>query len=255
MAGETQDRSRRRAAAAGASLLLHAAALSWLGLRIAPDLPTASPPEPPPLTVELLREAPSPATRAAAAPAPRPTPARPRALAPTSVPAVAVAPRPRQPRPTPPQVLTPPPLPIPPVPSPGRSPGAGVASPPAAGPPAAPLARTAPGPLPGAEGAADLRGLLRATVGCSHDVYMKLSPAERARCDQGFAAARDAPRILPADDKLAAFARQADANARHLRTREGGLPNTLPPCDPSMVGANLVGSCLPPEAMHTVKKF
>ena len=35
----------------------------------------------------------------------------------------------------------------------------------------------------------------------------------------------------------------------------GSLENTLPPCDPSMVGSNLGVSCLPPQAHTGVLKF
>ena len=117
-------------------------------------------------------------------------------------------------------------------------------------------ARPAPGPLPGQEMQGDLRGLLRTTVGCSHEEYLRLTPAERARCDAGFAtAARTAPSIPLPDDKLAAFARQADLNARNRARREGSMEDTLPPCPTDMIGSNLGLHCLPPQAHTTVLKF
>ena len=98
--------------------------------------------------------------------------------------------------------------------------------------------------------AARCRGVLRATVGCAHEDYVHLTPAERERCLGAFA--RDAGRGLAVDavpaDKRAAYDVEAAANARRRAQREGPLATPVIPCDGP--GSNLGGGCLPPEA-HT----
>ena len=243
MVGAAQARRRTRTVGVGLSLLVHAVVLSWLGLRAVEPRPP--PEEPPQLTVELIRPLPI----AAASPvSPRPRPA-------VAAPVEAVAPaRPRPAAPIP-RAAAPRPLPLPPIGS--RAPSGALVG---GGPgPAAGVVggnRPAPGPLPGVELQGDLRGFLRSTVGCSHEQYLRLTAVERARCDAGFATAlKTAPRIPLPDDKLAAFARQADANARKRDRQEGSLENTLPACDHEMVGSNLGFSCLPPQAHVGVTKF
>ena len=245
MAGATQTMRRTRATAAGVSLVLHALVLSWLGLRVVQPTSTQPPEDRPPLTLDLVRSLPTAA--------PTPVSPRPRIAAPTRVEPVVIA-RPRLAAPVP-RSQSPKPLPLPPVGagSPGRGTAGGGG---AAAEGEAVGSRPAPGPLPGVEMRGDLKGFLRGTVGCSHEEYLRLTPAERARCDAGFATAyRTAPPIPLPDDKLAGFARQADANARKRARREGSLENTLPPCPADMVGSNLGISCLPPQAHTTVGKF
>ena len=102
----------------------------------------------------------------------------------------------------------------------------------------------------------DLRGFLRGTVGCSHEEYMRLTPVERARCDSGFAtAAKTAPSIPLPDDKLAEYARGAEANARKRARREGPIYEPVTACPPGSPAGNLGLGCLPPDAIHAVGKF
>ncbi len=95
-----------------------------------------------------------------------------------------------------------------------------------------------------------LRGVLRATVGCAHEDYVRLTAAEREHCLGAFA--RDAGRSMAVDavpsDKRAAYDLEAAANARRRALREGPIASPVVPCDGP--GANLGGGCLPPEA-HT----
>ena len=77
-----------------------------------------------------------------------------------------------------------------------------------------------------------LRRALRASVGCDSPDALRLSPQERDACRKRVAAmGHDAPTyaVEPADPvKAAAFDREAAANARHRREREG--PQTNWPC-------------------------
>lgn len=248
MAGAAGRAKRTRAVGAGVSLALHAAVLSWLGLHAAPALRTAPPEEAAPLTVELVRPPPLARTAAAAAvtrTAPPPVPP----------PEAVVVPRPRPTAPVP-RGLPPKTLPLPPVPSAGTPRGAAAGPPSGAGGGSGPIGeRSAPGPLPGQEMQGDLRGFLRGTVGCSHEEYLRLTPAERARCDAGFAAARNAPPIPPPDDRLAEFARGREANERKRARREGPLYQPVTACSPGSAGSNFGLGCLAPDAVHSVGKF
>lgn len=93
-----------------------------------------------------------------------------------------------------------------------------------------------------------LRGVLRATVGCEHEDYVRLSPAERDHCLAAFA--RDAGRAPAVDampaEKRAAYDVEAVANARRRAQREGSIASPVIACDGA--GSNLGGGCLPPEA-------
>lgn len=247
MRGAGGGRGRNaRAAAAAASLALHGAALAWLAASVLPRA-IVRPPEPPAdILVELQRaEAPVAATAAPASPAARPAAATP---APTEAPAPR-AERTRSPlraAPAPPSPSAPqqaPPAPAAPARGPALGPAGGAA--PAAGGASARAGEKAP--------EANIGGFLRATVGCSHDAYMRLSTAERARCDGRFAAAKGAP--LPLEtDKLAAFSRQA-LRDEAVRARKEGPPRAgFVPCDPAIVGANLGVGCLPPDAYTSVRR-
>ncbi len=126
-------------------------------------------------------------------------------------------------------------VPAAPPPSAARGPGGGTSG-------GAGTARTGAG---GPEG--NLGGLLRAAVGCSHEVYMRLSVAERERCDGGFATAKGvAPGI--ADDKLAQFSTQALRNEAVRARREAPGRGGFVPCDAAVVGSNLGLGCLPADA-------
>lgn len=77
-----------------------------------------------------------------------------------------------------------------------------------------------------------LRHALRASVGCDSPDAARLSREEREACRRRISAmGRDAPTyaVEPADPaKAAAFDREAAANQRHRRDREG--PQPIPPC-------------------------
>ena len=100
------------------------------------------------------------------------------------------------------------------------------------------------------EGGGGLRGVLRSTVGCAHENYVALTPAERERCAKAFV--RDAARGVRVDplpsDKREAYDAEAAATARRRATREGGTASPIVACDGP--GSNLGGGCLPAEA-HT----
>ena len=100
------------------------------------------------------------------------------------------------------------------------------------------------------EGGGGLRGVLRSTVGCAHENYVALTPAERERCAKAFVS--DAARGVRVDplpsDKREAYDAEAAANARRRATREGGTASPIVACDGP--GSNLGGGCLPAEA-HT----
>jgi hypothetical protein len=86
----------------------------------------------------------------------------------------------------------PPPIPIPRIhiprsPPPGTAPPSLASAPPSPGGAGRPGGSPAPGPLPYEEGERGVRAFLRATVGCETPDAVKLSAAERTRCDQRFA--------------------------------------------------------------------
>ena len=114
-----------------------------------------------------------------------------------------------------------------------------------------------PAPLPAGEAGGDLKGFLRAGVGCAHRDGVGLTHAEREACDQKTGeVARSAPGgLLIPDDKLAGYARQAEADARKRALREGPLAQPFVPCPASQAGSNLGLGCLPKEASHTVVRF
>ncbi len=231
---------RARAGAAAASLALHGVLLAWLAASVLPraSLRPEAPPRPD-VRLELERPPAPPDPRPAALGA-----AVARAASPDLAPAAA------RPRPAPPSPVRAAPAPSAPAaplqappapPAPERGPAAGGGSTSPLGAPAG----GAPARLSGAE--ANVGGFLRATVGCSHEGYMRLSAAERARCDAGYASAKGAP--LPLEtDKLAAFSREALRNEAKRARGEGPLRGGFVPCDTAMVGANLSPGCLPPDA-------
>ena len=99
-----------------------------------------------------------------------------------------------------------------------------------------------------------LRGVLRATVGCDHQDFSRLSDAERQRCQNAFL--RDAGRgsrvdVIPSG-KRDAYDLEAAANARRRMQKEGSTASPIVPCDGP--GSNLGGGCLPPEAHTGVKR-
>ena len=243
MNGAKVGSERARAPAIIVSVGAHVAVLAWLSASVLPRLAPPPVDDVPSLTVELIRPdrleppmRPDFPPREAVVSRPAPVTAL-RLKAPALIRASPVPPSPLAP------LLSPPAPPAPPAA--------------ARGPAAAPSStekRIAPAASQPSAG--DLSGFLRATVGCSHDDWMRLSAAERARCDRNFARAAEGAGKLPLPtERLAAFATQADADARKRAGREGSLPNTLPACDPTMVGSNMMPYCLPKEAMHTVARF
>ena len=108
------------------------------------------------------------------------------------------------------------------------------------------------GRLPAAEMQPDLRGLLRATVGCSHQEYLQLSGDERRRCDARFgdASALKAGDFI-ADAKRGAYGVEAAAGQRRLQRRAGALPQPIIACDGP--GSHLGAPCLPDDALHSIK--
>ena len=103
------------------------------------------------------------------------------------------------------------------------------------------------------EGGGGLRGVLRSTVGCAHENYAALTPAERERCAKAFV--RDAARGVRVDplpsDKRDSYDAEAAANARRRASKEGGTASPIVSCDGP--GANLGGGCLPDEAHAHIK--
>lgn len=155
----------------GASAVLHGLVLAVLGWTVAPRLPTPpEPPSPPAVRLELVREPPPTRKLQPSSQAPATVANPPKAAA-------------REPRP---QVT---PTPTPTVPSASKPAGQAAGTSAATGAPHA-------GPMPAGEPGADLRGFLRATMGCSHKDDLHLTDAEHTRCDRGFGlAARTAPHL------------------------------------------------------------
>lgn len=179
----------------------------------------------------------------------RPSPSA--AASPAAAPAAASAPRTarRSPAPPPPKPLpapTPIARPAPPAPAPRPTPLPGPAAP-ALRP--GPSTGKAPAPAPGPDPNGDVHGAVRAAIGCSHEDFLKLTPAERAACDRKLAEAK--PRGAYVDPipplKRGAFDRQAAADARR-RDHEGVMPNPIVACEG--LGSNFGTGCLPPEAIH-----
>ena len=100
------------------------------------------------------------------------------------------------------------------------------------------------------ESGGGLRSVLRSTVGCAHENYVALTPAERERCAKAFV--RDASRGVRVDplpsDKREGYDVEAASNARRRAAKDGGTASPVVACDGP--GSNLGGGCLPPEA-HT----
>ena len=95
---------------------------------------------------------------------------------------------------------------------------------------------------------------MRATVGCEHQDYAKLSAAEREHCQKAFV--RDASHGPSVDgvpsDKREDYDREAAANARRRAQKEGSTTGSpVVPCDGP--GSNLGGGCLPDEAHKKVR--
>lgn len=242
-------RNRARAWAIGASLVTHAIALvllAWttpiLRLPVAdwrPDVvvelnrptPLPQPPRPREATASPRPSATPPARSPVVSQRrPQPIPIPPRPVA-APVPA----------RPLPPVARPAPPFPAPAAPAPGQSARPG---PPAPSPHAG-EANTSGG---------DVRGAVRAAIGCSHETFLQLSPAEREACERKMAEAppHSGAYVDPIPPlKRGAFDRQAAADARR-RDHEGPMENPITPCAPGTPGSNYGVGCLPPSAMHHV---
>jgi colicin import membrane protein len=98
-----------------------------------------------------------------------------------------------------------------------------------------------------------LRGVLRATVGCEHQDYARLTAAERERCLQAFGRdARGAGLIdgIP-QDKRVAFDAQALADEKKRQARTGPLGQPIVKCEGQ--GSNMGAGCLPDDAHIKVK--
>lgn len=175
-------RSERRRAKVGglaASMLAHALVLAVLAWSAAPRLGAIAPDRYREMEVRLVDPPPlagRPASRVQAASEPdrtlSPVPPRPVATpspqAPAAPPALAAATKGSG------------------SPAPSAATGPGVA--------------IHPGPLPGAEGAGDFKGFLRAGVGCAHRDGVALTRAEREACDQK---AGEVAKAAPTIDRIA----------------------------------------------------
>ena len=237
-----RDRRRATSGALAASALFHLVLFAVLAYQAVPIF--RAPPEAAPDFELQLVNAP------AFVPA-RPAPRQSRRHPPVAQPRTRAEPRPI-PRP-PSRAIPPPPRPAPPRPPPVRPPAASAAPPsrttasiPAPGGPSA-ASRGA-----GAEASAGhwtvegeddqdgVRKFLRATVGCSHQDYLRLNEQERAACDRRIGEDARAFGIPP--DKLAGFIAAAEAQERG-RAERGG-----PPIDPVLpcqgIGSNLDRGCL-----------
>ncbi|MCI3180845.1 hypothetical protein C5708_11300 [Caulobacter sp. CCUG 60055] len=173
---------------------MHVALLAFLAAGVTR---VEAPPEPRAIEVELVQ----PVLRLEVR-RPKPSPAT--AQAPPLVP------RPAK-RPPPPDVLT---LPATPAPAPPST--AAVASPPH------------PAPLPAQAGG--LQGALRGSTGCDAQDVVKLSEAERVRCDRYVARTAKGgippPPSLGIDaDKRAAFDRAAARQEAYRRYKEANIPS------------------------------
>lgn len=117
----------------------------------------------------------------------------------------------------------------------------------------APLAPPSPAlPAPPAvveaeTGAGDLRGALRAAIGCAHQDYLNLSAAERARCDHELATGQAAIPVIDRipGEKRARFSQQALDDERRRAAREAVIPQPIVQCDGP--GSNLGLGCIAPK--------
>jgi len=95
-----------------------------------------------------------------------------------------------------------------------------------------------------------VREALRTSVGCDYEAMIRLTPAERDRCNQIYGEqAKRGPASLGVDpSKLIGFAAEAAANERRRALREGPMPNPIS----SDCGDMGVG-CLPDSAITHVR--
>lgn len=159
---------------------------------------------------------------------------------------------------------SPPPLPAAPAPTPARRPRS-LASPPAVPPPggaasgagvasARPAGRgAATGASEGGDAEGAARALVRNTVGCDHETWLRLSPAERERCDAPLLEGmRSGLRIDPVPgDKRLGFDRQAAADARRRAFQEGPVYSPTTAC--TGAGSNYGTGCLPDDAIKHLR--
>ncbi len=129
--------------------------------------------------------------------------------------------------------------------------------------PSPPAGRTGGDPAPALNGpsvaAADaggsVREALRTSVGCDFDKTMRLTPAERDRCNQRYGeAARAAPGFSGIEPgKRSRFDAQAEADERRRAGRTGPVQQLTVPCDsPDAVaveGGGLASGCLPKSSI------
>ena len=233
-----RDRRRATTGALAASILVHLALFIVLARQAAPEFrappeaspdfdlqlvnePAATPPSPP-APLRTARRAPPAEVRVRPAPRPPLKPARRSVQAPARLP--------------PPRALL-----IPSAP-PARSPADVTAPGAASGGSQGGGAREAAGRWTVQnEGDQDgVRRFLRATVGCSHEDYLRLTGLERAACDRRLG--QEARTLGIAPDKLAGFIAAAQAQERTRAGRTGPLEDLVTPCKGE--GANLDRSCL-----------
>jgi hypothetical protein len=237
-----RDRRRAEVGALVASVLAHLIIFVILAREAVPSLRLPATAEPD-FQVQLVTEPPpapepkpqpEPAREARASARLHPQPARPPApVRPTPPlrPAPAPPPRAIAARPAPPRA----------PPAPASAPSHTVASTPAAG--AAAGSATAIGgaaqgahgrwTVEGEDGQEGVRKFLRATVGCSHADYVKLSADEQANCDRrvGEEARKYLDKQLVDPDKRAGFIAAAEAQERRRADRTGPLQDIYGACN------------------------
>jgi hypothetical protein len=203
-------RSRRLWAIVGASIVIHLVLLSALGLMTSRPSFYISFAEKP-VIVQLI-------PRIQTARVHRAKPSQ----APESKAAVAALPSPLRPHRVPPPVLAP----ASPVQAPAAAPGQNQSAGQAQG------ATAAPAPLPAAEGGRGVRALLRGTVGCDYDAIVHLTPDEKARCAERFAAGakKATPFMATPAEKLAGYMEEVAANERKLHYRDGSMAQPVVSC-------------------------
>lgn len=241
-------RDRRRAAALLASLVAHAGVVALLA-SVAPRL-VLTQGRPEPLQVRLVA---APAEEATST---RPALAEPVARAPAILRGERLAPRPVPPTRLPsspaPRARIRAPSPFAKSALPAQAPGGGLAAGAAAGSAGATSQGSGPRADGGdAQGAA--RALVRNTVGCDHETWLRLSPAERERCNSPFLEGmRSGLHIdaLPAD-KRADFDRQAAADSRKRAYQEGPVYNPVTAC--AGAGSNYGTGCLADDAVKHLR--
>ncbi len=237
------------------SLLAHALVLAIIGLSTprlqlpprAPEapamqvalvpersIPRSTPPEELTPAFPASRTATAGADRSALRPVPRiPAAASPALPQPAPKPTPRAAPASTQPRrPPPPATARAAPSPVP-------------ASRPGSPTPVRPAAAAAPSSA-GVNEAAAARQALRESVGCDSAEFLRLNPAERARCDRrmGLEARRQAPFLSTRQSYVDA----ANAQEETRRDREAPLPELITRCEGAF--SNLGVGCLPPKKEH-----